>query len=157
MPRFELPLQPLMMAVVGLLALLAIGLLVQTLLVWGQRQLDTMRYGFPRTVQVTAYVGHGDERLGPTVIETRNMDGQISVLVFPAGSTRQVSILDGPYLVGPDAPYEVARPILRDVNGDSHVDLLVDVRGELVIYINERGRFRLITEAERANLSGAPF
>jgi hypothetical protein len=141
-----------MMVAVGLLVLVAVGLLVQTGLTWGQRQLDTMRYGFPRTAQITAYVGHGDERLGPTVIETRNINGQISVLVFPAGDASQINVLDGPYLVGPDAPYEVARPMLRDMNGDTHVDLLVEVRGELVVYINERGTFRLITAAERANL-----
>jgi hypothetical protein len=121
-------------------------------MVWGQRQLDTMRYGFPRAAQISAYVGHGDERLGPTLIETRNINGQISVLIFPAGDTSEVNVLHGPYLVGPDAPYEVARPLLRDMNGDTHVDLLVEVRGELVVYINERGTFRLMTAAERATL-----
>jgi hypothetical protein len=142
---------------VGLLALVAVGLLVQAGLGWGQRQLDTMRYGFPRAAQVTAYVGHGDERLGPTVIETRNINGQISVLVFPAGDTSEVKVLHGPYLVGPDAPYEVALPMLRDMNGDTHVDLLIEVRGELVVYINERGTFRLMTAEERANLQEQRF
>lgn len=151
-PRIDLPLRPLALVVVGLLVLVAVGLLVQAGMVWGQRQLDTMRYGFPRTAQISAYVGHGDERLGPTVIETRNINGQISVLVFPAGNANQVNVLDGPYLVGPDAPYEVARPMVQDMNGDTHVDLLVEVRGELVVYINERGTFRLMTVEERADL-----
>jgi hypothetical protein len=38
---------------------------------------------------------------------------------------------------------------LHDVNGDSHADLLVRVKNEEVVYINDRGEFRLMTRAER--------
>jgi hypothetical protein len=37
----------------------------------------------------------------------------------------------------------------HDVNGDGHADLLVRVKNEEVVYINDSGEFRLMTRAER--------
>lgn len=143
--------------IVGLLALLAFGLLFQAMFVWAGRQVDNMRYGFPRSVQISGYVGHGDERRMPSYIRTLNLDGQISVLVIPGGDTGQLQVLKGPYLVGNDGLYEVALPELRDVSGDGHVDLLVTVRGEVVVYINENEEFRLMNDEERTVLLTESF
>lgn len=137
---------------VAALAFTAIGLLFQASLGWSQRQLDDFRYGFPRSVQITGYVGHGDERQQPSLIRTLNSAGQVSVLILPGGDANQIQVLSGPYLVGADRAYVAALPMLEDVNSDGHVDLLVDVRGEVVVYINENGAFRLIGAEERAVL-----
>jgi hypothetical protein len=38
---------------------------------------------------------------------------------------------------------------LLDVNDDGHPDLLLRVRKEELVYINDSGQFRLMTRAER--------
>jgi len=43
-------------------AILVIAVLVQHGLTWGQRRLDDMRYGMPRTVQVSGVVGKEKEK-----------------------------------------------------------------------------------------------
>jgi hypothetical protein len=137
-----------------LLALLAAGLLAQASLSWAGQQIDSLRYGFPRSGHLSGYVGHGDERTMPTHIITLNLSGQIKVLVLPGGDADAMQVLTGPYLVGRDAPYETAMPALQDLDGDGHVDLLVTVRGESIVYVNKDGRFRLITPEERTELLG---
>ncbi|NJK81044.1 MAG: VCBS repeat-containing protein [Chloroflexaceae bacterium] len=142
-----------------LLQVLTFGLMLLALMLVAERSFDIAgqklndwRYGFPRSATVVAYVGHGDERVMPTWIQALNLNGQISVLVAPGGDVEQLQVLQGPYLVGLNSQYEVARPAVRDVNSDGHVDLLVTVRGEILIYINEDGTFRPISAEERANL-----
>ncbi|NJP06497.1 MAG: VCBS repeat-containing protein [Chloroflexaceae bacterium] len=134
------------------LALAVLVLVAQQGSTYLQQQVDTMRYGFPRVAQITGYVGHGDAHQMPTHIMTLNMDGQISTLVIPGGDINRLSVLAGPYLVGMDGPFAVALPTLRDVNQDGHVDLLVTVRGETIVYLNQDGTFRLLTAEERVEL-----
>jgi hypothetical protein len=144
--------KPLLLLTTYGLAFIAIGLLFQLAAGWVQFHADTLRYGMPRVARITGYIGHGDESVQPSTIMALNNEGQISILVLPGGDTAQTQRLTGPYLVGDDGPYAVALPSLADVNSDGHVDLLVTVRGEVLVYVNEDGAFRLITSAEYARL-----
>lgn len=135
-----------------LLVFVAVGLLFEHLTGWGQYQFDDLRYGMPRTAQTTGYVGHGDERHMPTHIVTLNLNGQVSTLVLPGGDIDTLTVLPGPYIVGATGPYAPAVPTLQDVNADGHVDLLVTVRNETVVYVNKDGQFVLITPEEQAAL-----
>jgi hypothetical protein len=136
------------------LLLLVLGYLLLTPVVtWGQRRLDDLRYSFPRTTQLDGFIGHGEESGDPTHLMALNLRGQISILEFPGGDPAQSRALAGPYLVGADGPYVVPYLSLADVNGDGQADLLLQVREEVVVYINENGTFRLITPAERTRLA----
>ena len=73
-------------------------------------------------------------------------------IVLPGGDPTKTSVLAGAYLVGADGSYVVPHLALEDVNGDGSADLLLQVRDEVVVYLNENGTFRLITSAERARL-----
>lgn len=145
---------PLVTVVTYVLAILAIAVLVQHAIVWGQRRIDDLRYGFPRSVQISDFIGNSKEQGTPTQIIALNMYGQVSVLVLPGGDVNSIQVLQGPYLVGRDGPYEAPLPALRDITGDGQADLLVTVRGEVIVYVNEHGTFRLITPEERAALAG---
>lgn len=134
------------------LALLAVAVLVQQGIVWGQRWIDGLRYGYPRSVSINGYVGHGEAQGEPTHIITLNTHGQISILELPGGDASRLTTLTGPYLVGRDSQYVVPLPELRDVNGDGHVDLLVTVRGETLVYLNRDGAFHALTPEERVQL-----
>lgn len=151
--RFRL-FMPLLTAVVYVLALVALVVLVQQAMVWGQRRIDDLRYGFPRAVHMQSVVGAHDEQGTPTHFIALNLHGQVSVLVLPGGDASQVQTLPGPYLVGRDGPYEAPLMALEDVNGDGWLDLLVTLRGEVIVYINEDGMFRIISPEERMRLEG---
>ena len=142
------------MTAIAYLLLLVLGYLLLTpVFTWGQRRLDDMRYGFPRTTQLDGFVGHGEGSGDPTHLIALNLRGQVSILEIPGGDTGKLRALPGPYLVGSDGPYAVPRLSLKDVNGDGQADLLLRVREEVVVYVNENGTFRLITPAERAQLA----
>jgi hypothetical protein len=135
-----------------ILAALAVSVLVNHTLNWGTRTLDDIRYGFPRNNQVSGVVGHGDSEDTPTHLIALNLDGQVSLLEIPGGDPEQVRVLAGPYLFGNDGAYEVPRLTLRDMDGDGLADVILTVRGEMIVYVNKDGTFRLPTAAERATL-----
>lgn len=141
------------MAALAYMLLLVLGYLMLTpVFVWGQQRLDDLRYGFPRATQLDAYVGHGEAGVAPTHLIALNLRGQISILELPGGDGDNVRVIPGPYLVGADSQYAVPFLSTEDVTGDGAPDLLLQVREEVVIYVNEDGAFRLITPAERAQL-----
>jgi hypothetical protein len=141
------------MTALAYLLLLILGyLLLSQVVGWGQRRLDDLRYGFPRATQVDGFVGHGEEGGQPTHLMALNLHGQISVLELPGGDAAAVRAIEGPYLFGADSPYVVPHLGLEDLTGDGQADLLLQVREEVVMYVNENGLFRLITPVERAHL-----
>jgi hypothetical protein len=142
------------MAALAYVLLLVLGYLLLTpVFTWGQRRLDDLRYGFPRATQLDYFVGHGEESGDPTHLIALNLRGQVSILEIPGGDPTKARAFAGPYLVGADGPYVVPHLSLADANGDGQADLLLQVREEIVVYINENGTFRLITPAERARLA----
>lgn len=145
---------PLLTVVTYIVALLAASIFVQRALAWGQYRIDDLRYGMPRSVHLSGLLRSEDTPDALSHIITLNVNGQISVLVLPGGDTTNVQALPGPYLVGADGPYAVPRPALRDITGDGVIDLVVTIREEAIVYVNESGALRLLTPDERAQLVG---
>lgn len=152
LPRLGRAGKLLLQLMAGVLALLALAVVMQQGLAAGQRVLHDVQYGYPRSVSLVGYVGHGDERHFPTFIQAMNLNGQVGVMVIPGGDMQQMQLLDGPYVVGRSGRYAVPHPALEDVNNDGHVDLLVTIREETVVYMNDTGQFRTMTMEERATL-----
>lgn len=142
------------MTAIAYMLLLVLGYVLLTpVFTWGQRRLDDLRYGFPRTTQLDGFVGHGEESGMPTHLMALNLDGQVSILEFPGGDPARLRAFPGPYLVGADGPYVAPHLSLADLTGDGQADLLLQVREEVVVYVNADGSFRVITPAERARLA----
>jgi hypothetical protein len=110
---------------------------------------DDLRYGRPRTTQLTGFVGHGDGDGIPTQLYAVNLNRRIVIIEIPGGDPNKLRAITGPYLVGRDEELTVATMRLIDVNDDGHADLLLRVRHEELVYINDSGQFRLMTRAER--------
>jgi hypothetical protein len=127
-------------------------LLITPIIGWGQRRLDDIRHGFPRTTQIDGFVGHGEEGGTPTHLIALNLQRQVSILEIPGADPGKVQTLVGPYLVGADGANVTPYLSLQDMNGDGQSDLLLQLREEIVVYINDTGSFRPITPAERAQL-----
>lgn len=131
-----------------------INLILTPALSWGRIKLDDFRYGRPRTVQMTAHVGHESGNGLPSHFVAMNLERRVVILEMPGGDATQTRTIVGPYLFG--AGEDLTPVLLRfnDVNGDDRPDMLVNVKQEEMVYINdaESNSFRIITAEELAQL-----
>jgi hypothetical protein len=71
---------------------------------WTNRQLDAT-YGFPRTYQVDAVVGHNnDSSANPSHFIFLNLNGHVEIIEIPAGDASKTKIYIGPTLFSDNAP-----------------------------------------------------
>ncbi|GAC1364553.1 MAG: hypothetical protein NVS4B8_09940 [Herpetosiphon sp.] len=135
------------------LALCALALLVvgNAALQWGQVRLDDLRYGRPRTTHLEGWVGHNEGGGNQTQFVAMNLNRQVIVFEIPGGDVSQTRTLKGPYLFGANEDLTPVHLKLAYVNDDKDIDLVISVKNEQIIYINDKGTFRLITAQERAD------
>ena len=141
---------------------LKLGLLIICLFVMlqfatgrGQTVIDDLRYGRPRTMQVSAYVGHSEHPGQPSHFIAMNLNRRVVVIELPGGDSTKARTLQGPYLFGANEDMPPVLVRVQDVNADKQGDLVIAVKNEEIIYINSGDSFRLINDAEREHLLGA--
>jgi hypothetical protein len=118
---------------------------------------DDLRYGRPRTTQLNGFVGHEESAGQPTHLMAINLNRQVIIVELPGGDPAKARSISGPYLFGADEDLTPVVLSLYDADRDGQVDLLLDVRRELLVYLNKDGAFRLPTAAEEAELNrGSP-
>jgi len=132
------------------LCVIAIVLVANSLISWGQIKLDDMRYGRPRTMHLAGIVGHEEGSSLPTQFVAMNLNRRVVVLEIPGGDVAKTRTLTGPYLFGANEDLTPVRLRLQHVNTDQQTDLVVSVKDEEIVYINENGSFRLINDGERS-------
>lgn len=138
--------------VTGLLAVLALYVLVSAVISWGQVVVDDWRYGRPRTFHLTADVGRAEETIGPTRLIAMNLDRQVLILEIPGGDVSKTRTLIGPYLVGANEDLTPITMRLADLNGDALPDLVVGIKNEEIVYLNRGDSFGLVTAEERQQI-----
>ncbi len=136
--------------ITSLLALVALALMANSLVSWTQTKIDDVRYGRPRTTTLSGFVGHNETGGVPSEFIAMNLNRRVVVLQIPGGDPAQTRTLVGPYLFGVNEDLTPVHLRLALINGDKESDLVVSVKNEEIIYINENGSFRLITPEERA-------
>jgi hypothetical protein len=112
---------PLLFVGVGLLAFVLLWAGVTQALIWGTTVLNGLRYGYPRTFQVDAVVGHQDSAGTPSHFLALNLRGQIEVIEWPGGSAAHARVYLGPQLLGPGGDLEPVT--LRFVDLTGKIDL----------------------------------
>lgn len=132
-----------------LLVLLGLVAIVPHARTW----LDDLRYGRPRTTQVSAVVGLNDSADAPTQFTAMNLNRRVVVLLLPGSDAGKAQILQGPYLFGAQENLTPIALRIADRNRDSKPDLTVAVKQEEIIYLNTGTTFRLITPAERQQIT----
>lgn len=138
---------------VQLALLIMLGFVIlQVLFGRGQTWIDDLRYGRPRTMQVSAYVGHGERPGQPSHFIAMNLNRRVVVIELPGGDSTKARTLQGPYLFGANEDLTPVMLRVNDVNGDTKGDLVIAVKNEEIIYINSGDTFRLINDAERQQL-----
>lgn len=136
----------------ALLALLALYIVLNAMVSWGRVAFDDMRYGVPRTFHLTADVGHGGGSGLPSHLIAVNLDRQVIVIDIPGGDADKIRTLRGPYLFGEGEDLTPVTMHLDDMDGDTHSDLIVRVKDEEIIYLNQEGGFVLPSVEERRSL-----
>lgn len=132
-----------------------LSLVVGTLNGWVGTKIDDIRYGRPRVSHLTATVGHEGEQRLPTQFMALNLNRRVVVLEFPGGDPTTVRTIVGPYLFGAGEDLTPITLNTLDVNADSLPDLLVNIKNEQLVYINQPNGFRMITAAEQGSLNAA--
>ena len=66
------------------------------------------------------------------------------------GDSTKVNTIVGPYLFGQGEDLTPITMAAQDLNGDNMADLIVSVKSEQLLYLNDGTTFRLATPEERA-------
>jgi hypothetical protein len=131
---------------------LAAYVLFSMALEWAQVKLDDLQYGRPRTFQMDAYVGHNEAEGLPSHFIAMNLNRRVTIMELPGGNSTQAKTIVGPYLFGQGEDLTPVQLDARDLNTDGRADLIVSVKSEQLIYVNEGESFRLMTPEEQAAL-----
>ena len=124
----------------GMLITLLIVLLGQLLLGWVGTMVDDLRYGYPRTFQMDAFVGH--EHTGqPSHFVAINLKGQIEVIELPGGDAAHARIFVGPQLYGPEAALMPVTLQFLPPKGSHIPDMHLLFQQTTIIFHNTQGTF----------------
>lgn len=125
----------------GMMLAVILMLLAQVLVGWVGNTWNNVRYGYPRTYQVDAVVGHQDSALHPSHFIALNLHGQVEIIEFPGGDVSHARVYVGPQLSGPGA--ELLPVTLRFVTPPhAHLpNMVVLVDDSRFVFVNAHGTF----------------
>lgn len=142
-------LHPLLFLGLGMLAMLALWVLLSAGLNWWNDTMDYLHYGYPRTFQIDATVGHNDSVTAQSHFLAINLHGRIEIIEFPGSDSAHARMYLGPQLFGSGADKVPVTLRFADVNGDHKPDMLVFFQSSWIVFINDQGSFRSPTPQER--------
>ena len=138
---------------VGMVVMLVLWVLGSLALAWVQTKWEDLTYGYPRTFQCDAVVGHGgDSPARPSHFIALNLHRQVQVVEEPAGGPAQARVYVVLTLVGDGQELTPVTLSFKDVTGDGKPDMLIHIQGQTLVYVNEHGTFRPQRPGEQASL-----
>ncbi len=139
----------------AMLGLLALYVAISALVEWTQVKMDDFQYGRPRTSQMDAYVGHAETEGTPSHFIAMNLNRRVTIMELPGGDSTKAATIVGPYLFGQNEDLTPVQMGVQDLNGDGKADLVVSVKNEQLLYLNDGGTFKLATPEEQAAIQKA--
>ena len=143
---------------IGMIAMLVLWELGSFTLAWGIARYDDLRYGYPRTYQTDAVVGHGnDSPLHPTHFMAINLNRQAIVVEFPAGNPSGAQSYVVPYyILGQGGDLTPITLEFRDVTGDGKPDMIIHIhlqtQDQTFVFVNDGNKFRPPTSKDNIHL-----
>jgi hypothetical protein len=148
-PQERARVHPLLFLSLGMLGMVVLWVLLSASLGWWNGMLDDLHYGYPRTFQKDAVVGHNDSASHLSHFIALNLHGHIEIMEFPGGDATHTRIYIGPQLFGTDADKAPVTLQFIDINGDKKPDMLVFFQSSWIVFINRKGTFRSPTVNEQ--------
>src|SRR5690349_10476922 len=106
---------------------------------WTMHQLDAA-YGFPRTYQVDAVVGHNnDSPANPSHFIFLNLNGKVEIIEMPAGDAAHAKIYIGPTIFSDNAALVPVTGEFRNVDGRE--EMIVHIQNQEIIYVSDGKQF----------------
>ncbi|HXR66947.1 MAG TPA: hypothetical protein VN729_13525 [Ktedonobacteraceae bacterium] len=78
-----------------------------------------------------------------------NYHGQIEVIEFPGGDPTHARVFLGPQLFGSNSDLAPATLRFIDLNGDGKPDMVIEVQGSQIVFLNDQGSFRPLKPNEQ--------
>lgn len=125
----------------GMIAILALWELGATALSWGTNEYNNIMYGYPRTSQIDAVVGHNDSIKTPSHFLAVNLHGQVIIFELPGGDPSKAIDYTGPDLVGPGDDQIPITLSFSDANHDGKLDMIVHIADKEIIFYNNGTKF----------------
>jgi len=132
---------------IGMVILLVLWVLGSAALAWGKQRLEDAQYGYPRTYQTDAVVGHGDSAKNPSHFIAMNLHRQAVVIEFASSDpTKASTYLTPVFIAGANGDLAPVTLEFRDVNGDGKADMLIHIhlegQDQVSVFINDGAKFR---------------
>lgn len=132
---------------VAMVVLVILWMVGSAALAWGRQRLDNLQYGYPRTYQMDAVVGHDDSPKNPSHFIAMNLHSQIVVIEFMGGNPQKaITYLTPVFITGSNGDLAPVTLEFRDVNGDGKPDMLVHIhlpgQDQVSVFINTGTKFR---------------
>jgi len=137
---------------VGMIAMLALWVVGSSALAWGLARYDDLRYGNPRTFQIDAVVGHGDDAAHPSHFIAVNLHRHIVIVEFMAGNPARAISYSGPYLFDPGGDLTPVTLEFRDVTGHGLPDMLIHIQDQIIVFVNDGTKFRPPNSSDHIHL-----
>jgi hypothetical protein len=139
LPRRRL--HPLVFVGVGLCIMVAGWVVLTDVSTWLTNMQNHWQYGYPRTYQCDAVVGHQDSAAHPSHFIALNLNGQVEIIEFPGGDASHARIYTGITVVGDTPSLTPVTLSFEDVNGDGTLDMIVTVGTGRYVFLNQKGQF----------------
>lgn len=141
----------------GMLAMLVLWVTGSWLLAWGVQRYDDVRYGYPRTYQTDAVVGHGDSAAHPSHFMAMNLNRQAIVIEFMGGDPQKAKVYVAPvYIAGSGGDLAPVTVEFRDVTGDGKPDMIIHIhlpnQDQVSVFINTGKDFRPANGNDKINI-----
>ena len=125
----------------GMISMFLVWLLLQSLTSWWTSYQLNTQYGFPRTYQTDERVGFGDSLI-PTHFIALNLNGQIEVIVCPAGNCTRATIYPAVHLFGDNAANVPVTVSFADLSHTGRLDMIVHIGDQQVVFLNNGTQFK---------------
>ncbi len=90
--RIVLRAHPLLYLGVGMLSMILLWMLLSSVIGWYNTTMDNIHYGYPRTYQTDAFVGHNETTGVPSHFIAINLHGHIEIIEMPGGDAAHARI-----------------------------------------------------------------
>ncbi len=141
-----------------MLAMLALWLVGSNIVSWGTQVYNDAHYGYPRTYQTDAVVGHNhDSAAHPSHFIAINLNRQAVVIEMMAGDPQKAITYIAPVVIaGPGGDRAPITVEFRDVTGDNLKDMILHIhlpsQDQISIFINDGTKFRPSNNTDKIHL-----